>query len=287
MVVSVNGLEELEVLLLFLFLLLDELQAERAVGLLGLVHLAVLIDQGRLVQSVQGTQRHLLDILQRRGGHLLALEWDVLGSALALDAVLVAVESDLQGAVLEDDVASRYADVEASLPPELAHALDQVVSGLKLDRLEVEIDVFLQILLVEQLQGLDSLADDDQVVRRRRRHVRNRRRAARLLTPVTIWVAFRLADEILARLAEPGLLIGSLDALLLRTLRVLLLFGQLLLALREIVLRIGIGVRQLLLRDRRIPLLSEINQHGKRTLLILNHAVLEFRVHHLGNISHL
>ena len=53
----------------------------------------------------------------------------------------MAIEGDLEGPILEHDVAPWNANIESPLPTEFSYSLDQMFSGLKLDALEILVDV--------------------------------------------------------------------------------------------------------------------------------------------------
>lgn len=61
---------------------------------------------------------------------------------LSLDAVLVTVERDLQGSILEHDVTTRNANVKSSLAAKVADLFDQLLPALVL-RVEVHLNVAL------------------------------------------------------------------------------------------------------------------------------------------------
>ena len=109
--------------------LLDELQSERAIGLLSLTP-AILFD-------VRASAL-LFQLLGRE-----VLLWSIFRVTFPLDPILVTVEGDLKRAVLQDNVAARYANVEASLAAKLPYLLYQLLARVKL-ALQVCFDIVLE-----------------------------------------------------------------------------------------------------------------------------------------------
>lgn len=66
----------------------------------------------------------------------------------------MAIECDLQGLVLEDDVASWDADAKAAMISELTHTVDHIISGGVSIALEVLFDVTFKVPLVVIVQAI-------------------------------------------------------------------------------------------------------------------------------------
>lgn len=73
------------------------------------------------------------------------------------------IQSNLQCPILQYNIASRDTDIKTSLSPKFSNSLDQVLSVLKFEGLQMTIYVSLQILLVVELNCIWAVTSQDYV----------------------------------------------------------------------------------------------------------------------------
>ena len=77
--------------------------------------------------------------------------------SIPLIAVLVTIESYLQGLILKCDITSGNTNSKASVVPEVTHARNHVFPRIKSLILEFSLDIFLEIFLVVVLRLISLL----------------------------------------------------------------------------------------------------------------------------------
>ena len=151
-IMSVYSFEKLKVLFFLRVLLFYKFKSKWTIGLFRLIYLGILVYSIRFIQFFNLLKLNPLHRNRLPQCFRLLFETGTFEiSSFSFYAVFVAVESYLEGPILQDDITSGYTYVESPLTTKLSYSGDEVFTCFEFDTLEVLVYILFQKLLIIKL----------------------------------------------------------------------------------------------------------------------------------------